>query len=90
MPQVLDQCKCNAGVKDSIMDSAEIFSDLESISSHTILIFVHQTLAIFLRIVRAREQHAFVSCGFFIFADTAGLSKWESELVIVLVWIMVG
>ena len=54
---------------------------LEPVACHTTLVLLYCALAVFLRIVALREQHAVVSACFLVFADTARLSmcvSWES------------
>ena|ERR1700722_2693003 len=46
---------------------------LEPVACHTTLVLLYCTLAVFLRIVTLREQHAVVSACFLVFADTARL-----------------
>lgn len=52
-------------------------SYLESIASHTTLVFVNGALAVFLRVVALAEEHAFVATGFLIFAHAAGFGFWN-------------
>jgi hypothetical protein len=42
---------------------------------HTYFIFLNHGLAFLLRVVGAREEHAFVPGGFFVLAYAAGLEK---------------
>lgn len=46
---------------------------LEPKPPHTYLVLLNHTLAFFLWVVGAGEEHAFVSGGFFVFAYAAGL-----------------
>src|SRR3954451_4632306 len=46
---------------------------LEPVACHTTLVLLDCALAIFLRIVALREQHAIVSTCFLVFANTARL-----------------
>jgi hypothetical protein len=46
---------------------------LEPVACHTTLVLLYCALAVFLRIVALREQHAVVSACFLVFADTARL-----------------
>lgn len=50
-------------------------SYLEPIPSHTTPILSHQPLAIVLWLFRVREKHAFVSCGFLVFAYATWLRR---------------
>ena len=43
---------------------------LEAVSSHTSLVIVDQSEALFLGVVRCGEEHAFVALGLLIGADT--------------------
>jgi hypothetical protein len=47
-------------------------SYLKAVACHTTLVFVDRALAVFLRVVALAEEHAFVTGGFFVFADAAG------------------
>lgn len=49
---------------------------------HTQLISLHHTLAFFLWVVGAGEEHAFVPRGFFVFAYTAGLEYVSSVFIL--------
>ncbi len=49
-------------------------SYLKPIPRHALFIFTDQTLTVFLGVVGAGVEHAFVAGGFFVFADAAGLS----------------
>lgn len=46
---------------------------LEPVARHAALVLLDRTLAVLLRIVALREQHAVVTGSFLVFADTAGL-----------------
>jgi hypothetical protein len=47
---------------------------LEPICSHAFAILRHQVGAVFLGIVRIREEHALVASGFLVCANAAGLN----------------
>lgn len=50
-----------------------VLSYLKAISRHTVLVLHDKTLTLLLRVVRLREQHAFVSGGFLGLADATWL-----------------
>ena len=57
---------------------------LESVARHAALVLLDRTLAVLLRIVALREQHAVVARGFLVFADAARLvvivsMDWRGE-----------
>lgn len=51
-------------------------SYVKPVTSHALFVTAHKIPTLFLRIVRPREQHAFVALGFLIGAYTAGLFQF--------------
>ena len=47
----------------------------EAIPEHATLVFGNEVLAFLLRVRPAREEHAFVARGLFVFANAAGLCR---------------
>ena len=67
------QLRPNAPVSTTPSLSFCFPSYFEPIARHTTLVLLNRALTVFLRVVTLREQHAVVSAGFLVFADTAWL-----------------
>ena len=55
------------------LSASRSHSYLKAKARHTALIFGDGILTFLLRIIAIREEHAFVTSGFFVFAYTTGL-----------------
>lgn len=76
----LDACNCSPVPFLINLIFIPDFLDLEPVSRHAVFIPRHQAFTVFLGIVGAGEQHAFVTLGFFVFAYAAGLEYEEQVL----------